>query len=654
MVSLLRVAAGILISVVLTAVVCVQRLSPTTAPRHERHRPPPTDDDVSLPTVVGPSLSSRVAPLLPQHHRRAIESFLPRGTTPSGSIASEGVAPESPVSWMLGLCNATAATFQNVSGQNTPLLPLGWGATAIHGRLVCIRGRRVFRSYESSDGGALSMWSLKRQQVPLFNLSDLNIAFPSLARNAQVQGGGASSSLASLPPERPDTHRDVVLHTGLIGVIAATYLHGFHVLVNTLIPLVHVLQGSYHHGVEAAMEGPIRYSSHRGTLLPYFDITLLRHPYFGAKFSGGEQLSFEFASTLATTPDASSIIEKGADNVRRDLFPRNITNPRVNADSQRFVLERRRRPPRVLHRADFIEPEDTTHCYCDAVLHDMIDSEFMSSVPQTQKIALGDPLRRRSTRFVKVSLNERYGFLPYGTYPIPPHEYQNYHLWATREGGEGRRGGDVDNNTATAATVTPRLLLLLRNRTRELGDADAVVAMARAAGFHVHVMVPERESIAQQARAARYADLMMGVHGQALTWSIMMDGTAAMHCREVLELTGFGRPLRGMQNVFEVLAADSFLKYSRTQPADVDFVGSTCGQCPALRKILLTAKFPQTRRAFNWQRVWFGASRELPLLLQKSFDSLQKCLLPNIPVPLTASALEQSDRAVPNYPGGKL
>jgi hypothetical protein len=570
-------------------------------------------------------------------------------------IASSGAAPESPVSWMLRLCNTSAATFQNVSGQNTPLLPLGWGATAINRRLVCIRGRRVFRSYEGSDGDALAMWSLKRQQVPLFNLSDLNIAFPSLAsRKVQVQGDAPPFSLASLPPERPDTHRDIVLHTGLIGVIAATYLHGFHVLVNTLIPLVHVLQGRYHHGVESAMvEGTVDNSSQRGARFPFFDVTLLRHPYFGAKFSGGEQLSFEFASTLATTPNASSTIEEGTETVRQGLFPSNITADSVKAASQRSAaLERRRRSPRVLHRADFIEREDTTHCYCDAVLHDMIDSEFMSSVPQTQKIVLGDPLRRRSTRFVKVSLNERYGFLPYGTYPIPPHEYQNYHLWVNREGEEGHGGGD-DNSTAPA-TVTPRLLLLLRNRTRELGDADAVVAMARAAGFHVHVMVPERESIAQQARAARYADLMMGVHGQALTWSMMMDGTAATHCREVLELTGFGRPLRGMQNVFEVLAADSYLKYSRTQPADVDFVGSTCGQCPALRKILLTAKFPQTRRAFNWQRVWFGASRELPLLLQKSFDSLQKCLLPNKPVPLPASALEQSDRAVPNYPGGKL
>ncbi|CUE55164.1 membrane-associated protein, putative [Bodo saltans] len=602
---------------------------------------------------------------VPRRYRRTLESF--------HHLHIESNT-ETPMSWMRDVCSTTSSTTTSASfakalshanSQHRVDQKLGWGTTSINNQIVCVRGRRVFREYHKNDSqnageGSSSWWSQKKQQVPLYNVSDLKVAFPSLASLSSSQPA-VSTSLPSLPPERPQTHRDIVLHAdGTVGIIAATYLHGFHVLVNTLIPLVHTLltkvTGSrderrytfddVNNGADGEED---KNKTATSSSPPSFDVTLLRHPYFGAKFSGGETLSHEFISALlVTAPQEREIVLGNATAGSKAAS---------NGDNSALVMK----SPRVLHRADFLESERTTHCYCNgAVLHDMIDSEFMSSVPQTERIVSGDPLRRRSTRFIKESLNKRYGFVPYGTYPIPPQEYLAHGLWGnhhndtTDDGHNGKREKVPTTGITTTATATPRLLLLLRNRTRELGDADAVIAMARAAGFHVHVMVPDRETIALQARAARYADLMMGVHGQALTWSLMMDGTRASHCREVVELTGFGRPLRGMQNVFEVLAADSYLRYTRTQPVDVDFVGATCGPCPALRKILLTAKFPQTRRAFNWQRVWFGASRELPVILKRSFASLEHCLLPNKPVPLPASFVEQSDKAVPNYPGGKI
>jgi hypothetical protein len=614
-------------------------------------------DDVFLRELAGSV--ERTQPL-DEHHPfgvlRRIDSF--RRSHQTGSSASSSSA--TPLAWMRQWCSAQKPLAQFARPWKTGD-PLGWGSIGMDD-VVCIRGRRLFRDYgdhvTSSGRSQQRWWYQKTHKTTLYNLSNTTVAFPSLLLD--VEGGGASSSPSTPsapsgaprkqrrssssnvddPPERPSTHKYIALHKG-IGVIAATFLHGFHVLVNTMMPLAHTLLTRHTNVTLEAVfqfdrrpkatnvEGPT------STLpIPQFDVTLLRHPSFGRNFRGGELLSAEIASPLATTP-LPPRSSRGSKGQRMEAKTRQV---RSSDDGGGRRLEYF--SPRVLHRVDGLEDESTTHCYCAAVLHDMIDAEYMTSVPPAQRIARGDPLRRRSTRFVKESLNHRFGFAPYGTYPIPTAEYAAHGLW----------------RNLSCAPTTPRMLLLLRNRTRELGDPEVVVGFAQRAGFNVHVMIPEREPIVLQARAARYADVMVAVHGQALTWSMMMDGTRATHCREVIELTGFGRSLRGMQNVFESIAADSYLKYSRTHPADVDFVNVSCDTpaCPWLRRTLLTSKFPQTKKAFGWQRVWFRGSRALETLMLKVFQSTRRCIADNVPVVVPADFYDKSDRAVPNYPGGKL
>jgi hypothetical protein len=194
-------------------------------------------------------------------------------------------------------------------------------------------------------------------------------------------------------------------------------------------------------------------------------------------------------------------------------------------------------------------------------------------------------------------------------------------------------------------TVRPRLLFLLRNKTRIIGNAVELARVATEVGFDVEVMTPEREPVERQARAARYADVMMGIHGQALTWMILMDAVNATHCKQVVELRHYGRKLRRVHNVYEVLAADNYVMYRSASAIDATFdpryVSSQLGE----KHIMMRKPFPHRYRGFSWQTAYYS-EQEVRHVLTKALQHEAVCrALNGKPYTLTPHDIGKSDVA---------
>lgn len=565
---------------------------------------------------------------------------------------------------------------------------LDWGAFG-H-QLLCIRGRDIFVRY----AGMPSMYDTPRTRGSSSNASSdetvetsspSTTAAPLPASRGKKRPRGAvnkatSSTAASgnkilrmqrmrwqqnrvivklLDIDDADHHffnysGKVTLHSG-VGVIASVYFQAFHVLMNTLLPMYHVLEQHVVRASRRMLDDMISatgkkeeeedHAQHTSSPLaedavsssselaappqlflldpatPPVDVTLYREiPVRHKKqLIGGEDFSIEMVSAIGS--ESSKIVQV----VERLQPAANSTTLQTDT------------PPQ----------DQDTHCYCSGVLHNMLD---LLTLQPHQSLAVGDPARRKATRYIKYDMNERYGFLPYGTYPIPTSEYAPFGLWTSP------LPPIVSPTAEGAAAAPPRLLLILRTSTRVLGDAEAIEQMAQRVGFHVHVMVAERFSIALQARAARYADVIMAVHGQALTWLVMMDGTRASHCREVVELQFFGKPLQGFHNCYEVMAADSYLRYTRVAPTAVQFL-NRCrggnGDCSEWRSLMLTTNFPQVHEAFHKQKVFFRHTDRLYRRLQAVYERVSTCIVANTPVTLPLWYVLRSERATSKFRSAK-
>jgi hypothetical protein len=444
---------------------------------------------------------------------------------------------------------------------------LGWGATGHH--LTCLHGHRIYVAYPNRSSALV--WALKRHRIRLLNIHQLRRGI----------NDGA----------------DVVLHQREVAVVIAAYQHGFHVLVNHILPLVGILRKQREASSTVHM-------------------SIFRHPDFSPKFRGAEEFAVEMGTAIGPNTTARVFDENG--NLLWEAVPQSPPSRRVR-----------------------LKPTSVVRCYCKAVFQDTVPAEMVSSLKPTQRIVEGDPMRRYATQMAKISYNSRMAFLPYGTFPIPATELGPYGLWdhATLSQDGGYR---------------PRMLLLIRNKTRQLGDAKEVERVARRIGFHVHVMAPESVPIALQARAARYTDVLVGVHGQALTWMFLVDGTIAKHCRAVVELRFYGRKLRGMNNVFESMASDSWLSYERIKPTSVEFFNCTSPAiCAAWAKTMKKAANPQIHvNAFNLQRVNFttgGGGGGGPAVLSRKlavlYERLRQCVPNRKSVSLMPSDITGSEFA---------
>lgn len=69
----------------------------------------------------------------------------------------------------------------------------------------------------------------------------------------------------------------------------------------------------------------------------------------------------------------------------------------------------------------------------------------------------------------------------------------------------------------------PKLLIISRKRTREITNEDSLIELAKEIGFSVKVLVPDQTTeLAKMYRDLNSTDVMVGVHGAAMTYFLFM------------------------------------------------------------------------------------------------------------------------------------
>ncbi|XP_048527866.1 beta-1,2-xylosyltransferase XYXT1-like isoform X2 [Triticum urartu] len=93
-----------------------------------------------------------------------------------------------------------------------------------------------------------------------------------------------------------------------------------------------------------------------------------------------------------------------------------------------------------------------------------------------------------------------------------------------------------DNGTAVTENPKPRLLLINRGESRKFVNLPEISAAVQAAGFELLVMEPSRDmGMEEFARAVDSCDVLMGVHGAALTNFFFLRTNAVL-----LQVVGLG------------------------------------------------------------------------------------------------------------------
>jgi hypothetical protein len=473
--------------------------------------------------------------------------------------------------------------------------PLQWGSGQFIGfsaygqHLMCVRGRRLYAEYplsaaaatQSSRAGLNKNSNALDDEAPTDAESDPAQQLPSKASAMHMR---ISHGVMKWKQNRVSVRVDEFSRAtfqNYSGQVVMTDALG--IVSSVFLQAFHI-----HHNVWipllAVLGSQIGAYQRVNHEYPAIDLLLYRELPKGARLLGGENFSAWMAAAVA--------------------------NGRVD----------------VTRRIDGYEDESVTRCYCDGVLHNMADVLTMKNM---QRIAEGDPMRRDSTSYIKRRLNHQLGFLPYGSYPVPESEYQTYGLW----------------NDTTKGPDVPRMLFFLRRKTRTLEGSAEILQMALSAGFNVQVMFTEDHSFEVQARAARYADVILAVHGQAMVWLLMMDGVKASHCRIVIELQYFGVPLKGFNNVYEVMCADSYIRYYSIPAVAAKFFGKACNEanhfCAHWGASMLHTNSPTTHPAFHGQSV-FPSHPKLVRVLSRAFEKVKECLPKNIPVQLSYFDISRS------------
>ncbi len=256
--------------------------------------------------------------------------------------------------------------------------------------------------------------------------------------------------------------------------------------------------------------------------------------------------------------------------------------------------------------------EQRVHCYCGGVL---LGNGVLTSTGANQ-----DPVREAATRWAVSELLRFNNLLPLGTpLPIPKSEYGRYGLFV------GNRLGDSSTRLKSILESSPRMLILLRRKTRLIGDVAHIIALAEDVGFNVEALYPEDLPTVVQLHTARYADILVGIHGMALTWLLAMDGFSRPNCRRVIELRYYGRKLKGYHNVYHTMASNSQLGYESWTAVDAAFDPTKVFN-PAAEKAQLRKKsFPHQLPGFMHQTAYYNL-KEAKIRFQSHFESLQHCL----------------------------
>ncbi|KAI4992491.1 hypothetical protein ZWY2020_051908 [Hordeum vulgare] len=143
---------------------------------------------------------------------------------------------------------------------------------------------------------------------------------------------------------------------------------------------------------------------------------------------------------------------------------------------------------------------------------------------------------------------------------------------------EANKKNSTDDNTTVTEKQKPRLLLINRGMSRKFVNLPEITAAVQAAGFEVLVVEPHRDmSLEEFARMLDSSDVLMGVHGAALTNFFFLRTNAV-----VLQVVGLGLEREAMhyygaqamkvmlQHVEYFIAAEEstlYDKYGKDHPA---------------------------------------------------------------------------------------
>jgi hypothetical protein len=175
---------------------------------------------------------------------------------------------------------------------------------------------------------------------------------------------------------------------------------------------------------------------------------------------------------------------------------------------------------------------------------------------------------------------------------------------------------------------------MLRNLTRRIGNWRGIRDAAARVGFDVAVTTPERDTLQSQLVHARCADVMLSIHGNALTWMIMMEGDLplghpmrrrnASSCHHVVELRHFGRPFKRRMNPYELMASSCGLGYTSVKAEGVEFDPQYANRARALKKALLRNAIPPNE-AFVFQTALYEEST-VRASLEGVYVKVMRCL----------------------------
>jgi hypothetical protein len=168
-------------------------------------------------------------------------------------------------------------------------------------------------------------------------------------------------------------------------------------------------------------------------------------------------------------------------------------------------------------------PQDNAiHCYCQLILIHSIDYKrrwnFLVYNPEATYASTVATARMRQ------ELQEMFSLPAYDAALT---------LWQVRSSGLWKGATSIDQ---------PRLLYVMR-AWRQNHRGSLYIEAATRMGYVVESIHMENFSVAQQVRAMRFADVVMGVHGAGLTFLLAMNTVGPnSHCRTVIELMPWAAP----------------------------------------------------------------------------------------------------------------
>jgi hypothetical protein len=246
------------------------------------------------------------------------------------------------------------------------------------------------------------------------------------------------------------------------------------------------------------------------------------------------------------------------------------------------------------------DPSNTAlHCFCQSLFvghHTLPRGEPSANFESSSRSTAMREYRRRMVT--------KYSELPYGTLPRREH-YTRLGFWM--------------NGTE----AMPRLLLVKRNR-RRIGNVDRIEALARELGFNVAAVYFESMTPGEQFHLSRYADVLVGIHGMALTFVANMDGDLTGRqkkaegtleatpprrpgrrlCKTLVELMHWVNPARFWY--YQEMAPLSNVYLDRVLPADVQFGPSVVNKVRE-RRVLLKNTFWWGLKGFDDQTAFHDA-----------------------------------------------